>query len=115
MRRTVNISFNPRPLRPITIPLKIWIRSLSPSTTRVCTWTLSPTANFVPSAFCCSFSIASMMRFIAPRLLEGADILPRSDQKCKREDVDLAFVMVIAKVEHEHDYKHAHEMLNNSR
>jgi len=54
------------------------------------------------------------MRFIAPRLLEGADILPRSDQKCKREDVDLAFVMVIAKVEHEHDYKHAHEMLNNS-
>src|SRR6266403_2206565 len=64
MRRTVNVSFSPRPLRPMTMPVKIWIRSLSPSITRVWTRTLSPTLKFPGSAFCCSFSIASIMRFI---------------------------------------------------
>src|ERR1017187_269688 len=64
MRRTVKVSFKPRPLRPITMPPNIWIRSLSPSMTRVWTRTLSPTLKFPGSGFCCSFSIASMMRFI---------------------------------------------------
>src|SRR2546421_5881385 len=64
MRRTVKVSFKPRPLRPITMPVKIWTRSLSPSTTRVCTRTLSPTLKLLASLFSCSFSIASMMRFI---------------------------------------------------
>ena len=45
MRRTVKRSLVPRPRRPITIPEKTWIRSLSPSTTRVWTRTVSPTEN----------------------------------------------------------------------
>src|SRR4051812_37219587 len=64
MRRTVKVSFRPRPLRPITIPAKIWIRSLSPSTTRVWTRTPSPTLNLVRSVLNCSFSIASIMLLI---------------------------------------------------
>ena len=45
MRRTVNISRLPEPLRAITTPLKIWMRSFSPSRIRVCTSTVSPMAN----------------------------------------------------------------------
>src|SRR5215472_7089619 len=59
MRRTVNVSFNPCPRRPITTPEKTWMRSLSPSTTFVCTRTVSPTANCAASFRNCSDSILS--------------------------------------------------------
>src|SRR5260370_10153559 len=60
MRRTVNISFKPRPRRPMTTPEKLWIRSLSPSTTLVCTRTLSPTPKFAEESLRnCSDSILS--------------------------------------------------------
>src|SRR6267143_2379404 len=42
MRRTVKICFVPLPRQPITMPSKIWIRSLVPSTTFACTLTESP-------------------------------------------------------------------------
>src|SRR5205823_1119104 len=48
----------------MTMPAKIWIRSLSPSTTRVCTRTPSPILNLVTSVLNCSFSIASIILFI---------------------------------------------------
>src|SRR6202011_146198 len=91
MRRTVKVSFSPRPLRPMTMPVKIWIRSLSPSITRVCTRTLSPTLKFPGSAFCCSLSIASIMRFIFVKYCRGlisdlqkrlgeARLQPRADE-----------------------------------
>src|ERR1051325_819972 len=59
MRRTVNVSFKPRPRRPITTPEKIWMRSLSPSTTLVWTRTESPTLKSVLSLRNCSPSILS--------------------------------------------------------
>src|SRR5437868_7906307 len=49
----------------MTMPAKIWMRSLSPSTTRVWTRTPSPTRNSVTSDLSWSFSMASMMRFMA--------------------------------------------------
>jgi hypothetical protein len=49
IRRTVNISRLPEPLRAMTTPLKIWIRSFSPSRIRVCTSTVSPIANVATS------------------------------------------------------------------
>ena len=45
MRRTVKVSLIPRPFCMITVPEKTWMRSLSPSTMRVCTSTVSPTSN----------------------------------------------------------------------
>jgi hypothetical protein len=49
------------------------------------------------------------MRFIAPRPLDGADTLVRAGHKCKPEDawssLVLLLVIVIEKVEHEHDYE----------
>ena len=45
IRRTTNISRVPEPLRAITTPLKIWMRSFSPSRIRVCTSTVSPIWN----------------------------------------------------------------------
>ena len=50
IRRTVNISRAPLPLRAITVPLKIWVRSLSPSRILVCTSTVSPISNWGTSA-----------------------------------------------------------------
>src|SRR5579883_1602751 len=45
MRRTMNISRDPLPDRPMTTPLKTWIRSLSPSRIRTWTSTVSPMSN----------------------------------------------------------------------
>src|SRR6267378_1998107 len=59
MRRTVNVEFNPRPRRPITTPAKICMRSLSPSTTFVCTFTESPTPKSTGFLRNCSDSILS--------------------------------------------------------
>src|SRR6185503_1471665 len=59
MRRTVKVEFSPRPRRPITTPEKIWMRSLSPSTTLVWTRTESPTSNLGESFRNCSDSILS--------------------------------------------------------
>src|SRR3989442_6303817 len=59
MRRTVKVLFNPRPRLPITTPEKIWMRSLSPSTTLVWTRTESPTLNLAGSLRNCSDSILS--------------------------------------------------------
>jgi len=42
MRRTVNISLRPWPLRAMTVPVKTWMRSLSPSTILQWTSTISP-------------------------------------------------------------------------
>src|SRR5207249_6476836 len=63
------------PLRPITIPAKIWTRSLSPSTTRVWTRTPSPTLNGTLSDLSCSFSIVSMMFIHILLPLNGARLL----------------------------------------
>src|SRR5580704_19143519 len=57
MRRTVKVSLRPPPRLPMTTPAKIWMRSLSPSTTLVCTFTESPTANFASSLRNCFDSI----------------------------------------------------------
>src|ERR1700761_2643163 len=59
MRRTVNVSFNPCPRRPMTTPEKTWMRSLSPSTTLVWTFTESPTPNATGFLRYCSDSILS--------------------------------------------------------
>src|SRR6267142_1608337 len=59
MRRTLNVSFRPCPRLPMTTPAKTWMRSLSPSTTLVCTLTESPTPNFASSLRYCSDSIFS--------------------------------------------------------
>src|ERR1700744_1165872 len=59
MRRTGKLSFSPRPLWPVTRPAKTWVRSFSPSLTRVCTLTESPTLNAV-CFLICSPSIFSM-------------------------------------------------------
>src|SRR5262245_23981649 len=48
--RTVNSSRVPLPRRAMTTPLKIWIRSLSPSRMRVWTFTVSPIENSSGSA-----------------------------------------------------------------
>src|SRR5690242_16748259 len=69
MRRTVNISFKPRPRLPITTPVKIWIRSLSPSTTLVCTRTVSPTPKFAGFLRNCSDSILSSIAWFIKSLL----------------------------------------------
>src|SRR3954463_2896956 len=106
MRRTVKVSFKPRPLRPMTIPAKIWIRSLSPSTTRVCTRTPSPILNLAESVLNCSFSIASIILFImnppggslAGRTLligqeEIANFIPAHDHD-QEQDVAAALVVI---------------------
>src|SRR5205814_5364133 len=49
------------------------MRSLSPSTTRVWTRTESPTRNAGIWVLNCSFSMASMMRFMTDRLLAAQD------------------------------------------
>src|SRR5581483_3588258 len=59
MRRTVKVEFIPRPRRPMTTPEKIWMRSLSPSTTFVCTRTESPTPKSTGCLRNCSDSILS--------------------------------------------------------
>src|ERR1700743_2342736 len=59
MRRTVTVEFNPCPRRPMTTPEKIWIRSLSPSTTFVWTLTESPTPKSTGFLRYCSDSILS--------------------------------------------------------
>src|SRR5579863_3720600 len=59
MRRTVKVAFNPCPRRPMTTPEKIWMRSLSPSTTLVWTLTESPTPNSSGFFRYCSDSILS--------------------------------------------------------
>src|SRR6266853_3553086 len=59
MRRTVKVWFTPCPRRPITTPEKIWMRSLSPSTTLVWTRTVSPTLNSAAFLRYCSDSILS--------------------------------------------------------
>src|SRR5579883_2127886 len=59
MRRTVNVSFNPWPRRPMTTPEKTWMRSLSPSTTLVWTFTESPTPKAMGFLRYCSDSILS--------------------------------------------------------
>src|SRR6185312_3806899 len=69
MRRTVNVSFSPRPRLPITTPVKIWIRSLSPSTTLVCTRTVSPTPKFAGFLRNCSDSILSSIAWFIKSLL----------------------------------------------
>src|ERR1700744_2935074 len=56
MRRTVNVSFRPVPRLPMTTPANTWMRSLSPSTTLVCTFTESPTPKLAPSLRNCSDS-----------------------------------------------------------
>src|SRR5438552_7327297 len=58
--RTVNISRLPPPLRRITVPSKTWMRSLSPSTTRTCTRTVSPGLKGGNSLRSCSASMRSM-------------------------------------------------------
>src|SRR5271168_185518 len=63
MRRTVKLSFMPRPWCAITMPAKICTRSFSPSLTRVWTLTESPTRNGTcflicsPSIFSISFIV----------------------------------------------------------
>ncbi len=80
MRRTVNISFEPEPLRAITTPEKIWIRSLSPSRMRVCTSTVSPISNCGTSVFRldCSTSlrICWLMAFISFRVMRPRECDP---------------------------------------
>src|SRR5208282_5582118 len=58
----------PDPLRAITIPEKIWILSLSPSRTFVCTRTPSPTLNGGMSLFTWLAVISLMIGFMAVAL-----------------------------------------------
>src|SRR5439155_3246543 len=70
MRRTVKVSFKPRPRLPITTPVKIWMRSLSPSTTLVCTRTVSPTPTSTGFLRNCFDSIRSSMAWFIKADLE---------------------------------------------
>src|SRR4051812_19497295 len=85
----------------MTMPAKIWIRSLSPSTTRVCTRTPSPILNFVASVLNCSFSIASMILFIMspPGVAGGADTVKQGGANCNR--------LFLPAHDHDHDHDHA--------
>ena len=56
MRRTVNVSRLPVPARAITTPVKIWMRSFSPSRMRQCTSTVSPISKCGTSSFRLDFS-----------------------------------------------------------
>src|SRR2546430_4667289 len=58
--RTVKVSRVAPPLRPMTVPSKTWMRSLSPSTTRTCTRTVSPGLKGGTSLRSCSASMRSM-------------------------------------------------------
>src|SRR3989442_2030249 len=58
--RTVKVSRLAPPLRPMTVPSKTWMRSLSPSTTRTCTRTVSPGLKGGTSLRSCSASMRSM-------------------------------------------------------
>src|SRR4051812_22680884 len=64
IRRTVNVSLMPAPLRMITVPEKTCTRSLSPSTMRVATSTVSPTWNFGGSFFRWACSTPLRMLFV---------------------------------------------------
>src|SRR6185369_9985422 len=75
MRRTVKVSFRPRPRLPMTTPEKIWMRSLSPSTTLVCTRTLSPTSNSALSLRNCSDSIFSSNAWFIKSVLKNSKLL----------------------------------------
>src|SRR2546422_7477199 len=66
--RTVNVSRLAPPLRPITEPSKTWMRSLSPSTTRTCTRTVSPGLKPGTSLRSCSASMRSIGFTSAPFL-----------------------------------------------
>ena len=70
MRRTVNMSWIPAPLRAMTIPANIWTRSLSPSRTFVCTRTPSPTLKGGRSFFSWAEVISLMIGFMAVALFE---------------------------------------------
>ena len=59
--RTVNIWREPPPLREMTMPWKIWMRSLSPSLTFTCTLTVSPGAKFGMSVRASRDSTSFMM------------------------------------------------------
>src|SRR5882724_11353774 len=58
--RTVKVSRLAPPLRRMTVPSKTWMRSLTPSTTRTCTRTVSPGLNRGTSLRTCSASIWSI-------------------------------------------------------
>src|SRR5437016_1893888 len=58
--RTVKVSRLAPPLRPMTVPSKTWMLSLSPSTTRTCTRTVSPGLKGGTSLRSCSASMRSM-------------------------------------------------------
>src|SRR5690348_10800546 len=69
--RTVNVSRLPAPLRPMTVPSKTWMRSLSPSTTRTCTRTVSPGLKAGTPLRSCSASMRSIgFMALHPRLAE---------------------------------------------
>src|SRR5437016_1537487 len=80
MRRTVKVSFKPRPRLPITTPVKIWMRSLSPSTTLVCTRTVSPTPKSTGFLRNCSDSILSSIAWFIIKVCWGAGVVER----CRR-------------------------------
>ena len=63
IRRTTNISRVWLPERAITTPLKIWMRSFSPSKIRTCTSTVSPISKTGTSAFMLDCSTSSMKAF----------------------------------------------------
>src|SRR5213593_2882379 len=71
--RTVNISRLPPPLRRITVPSKTWMRSLSPSTTRTCTRTVSPGLKAGTPLRSCSASMRSIGFMNHNLLSAGAD------------------------------------------
>ena len=69
IRRTVNIWLMPLPLRLITTPLKIWMRSFSPSTILTDTSTVSPISKVAASFFRFLASTASINAFRTAGLL----------------------------------------------
>src|SRR2546427_4655262 len=76
--RTVKVSRLAPPLRPMTVPSKTWMRSLSPSTTRTCTRTVSPGLNTGRSLRSCSASIRSI-GFMESPLLSVAQYTVKHD------------------------------------
>src|SRR5690606_29049537 len=79
--RTVNVAVAPPPWRAMTTPSKTWIRSRPPSTTRTCTFTLSPARKLGMSSRSWAFSSSCRSFMGAP----GRSVLVGAPRRTRRQ------------------------------
>src|SRR5262245_2784308 len=92
--RTVNVSRVPGPLRRSTVPSKTWMRSLSPSTTRTWTFTVSPGRKAGTPLRRCSASMTSI-GFTELTLLAVTEYAVKDDG-CRAPDREMVVVAAAA-------------------